>query len=85
MTEYILYGERFSLIDIMLAYWTENIDPVEMQDNYQGLHEFVRRVIRGPLLAPYFGQLHDMLAEYSQLQRRVRPYNDFHTDVITRV
>ncbi len=64
-------GDRFSLVDLNMTYWSTFLNEVEHAlDPAPAVLECMKRVRNRPKLQPYFGRIERMKAEYAALQSR---------------
>ena len=63
-------GERFSLVDLTLAYWATNLDFGDALAPFEALKHCVELVAARPKLGAKFAELCDWREEYRQMQAR---------------
>ncbi len=61
-------GERFSLIDIALAYWAMTISPDTDFENLPAIQQHMRRVIKRPRIRLLFEEMHRNNLAYREKQ-----------------
>ena len=61
-------GERFSLIDIIVCYWTDYIFNEVMFDRLPGIRRCMSLIVERPLLKPFFEELSECRIEYAKIQ-----------------
>ncbi|MEM8689921.1 MAG: glutathione S-transferase family protein [Pseudomonadota bacterium] len=66
---YVL-GERFSLIDLTLAYWLGTLDTSGMHDQFPAILKMADLVRARPKLSAHFVRLDEDKVKYADLQRR---------------
>jgi glutathione S-transferase len=63
-------GPRFSLVDIMLAYWGVSLEEPDALDAFPALRGCIERVTARPKLQPLFGQLDLSMKEFHVLRQK---------------
>ncbi len=63
-------GERFSLVDLMTAYWAAYLDTGKALDPYPALRRCIELVRQRPVLRDKFETWETMRAEYAALQAK---------------
>ena len=61
-------GERFSLIDLTLAFWTAFPRPADALDGFAGIRRCLDLVVKRPKIAAKLEELKHMNREYSEIQ-----------------
>ena len=65
-------GERFSLIDLTLAYWTNFLEAGGLLEAFPAVRACSERVRARPKVAATFAQIDEMRVKYADLQARVQ-------------
>lgn len=63
-------GERFSLVDLALAYWAVCLEHADALDSYPAIRDCVKLVMGRPKLQPGFAEIKAWMADYTELQAR---------------
>ncbi len=63
-------GERFSLVDLALAYWVACLEPADGLESYPAIRRCVKLVMDRPKLRAKFAELKARMDDYVELQAR---------------
>ena len=63
-------GERFSLVDLTLAYWVACLEPANGLESYPAIGRCTNLVMDRPKLRPKFAEIKAWMNDYAELQAR---------------
>ena len=63
-------GERFSLVDLTLAYWAACLEPTDELEIYPAIGRCTNLVMDRPKLRAKFAEIEEWMNDYAQLQAR---------------